>query len=116
MVGIFLGWIGVIIVALLPPGSPMTLEELEKKRAVSSPEWYEKKRGELFAARIHRQCPFCKEDMRRDASVCPHCRHESQPWTLHEGNWWVKADGNWHRLDEIENKWVPAETPTEAGV
>ena len=29
----------------------------------------------------HRECPHCKEPMRRDAAVCPHCRHESAAWT-----------------------------------
>jgi predicted amidophosphoribosyltransferase len=27
-----------------------------------------------------RECPACKEKMRRDASICPHCRTPSQPW------------------------------------
>lgn len=26
----------------------------------------------------YRECPFCKEQMREDASVCPHCRRESK--------------------------------------
>lgn len=51
--------------------------------------------------------------MRRDASVCPHCRHESQAWSHHEGNWWVRVDGTWHRLDEEANTWVAAETVAE---
>lgn len=25
----------------------------------------------------HRECPFCKEKMRREATVCPHCRSNS---------------------------------------
>jgi hypothetical protein len=29
----------------------------------------------------HRECPACKERMRRDASICPHCRTPSEPWT-----------------------------------
>ena len=94
----------------------MTLEKLEKQRSVSNPEWYEKKRAEILGSRTHRQCPFCKEEMRRDASVCPHCRHESAAWTLHEGRWWTEVGGTWYWLDEIENKWMPmpAETTTEA--
>ena len=116
--GFFLSWIGVIIVALLPPAPEMTLEELEKKRKGISPAYYEKKQAELTAKLqselIYRQCPFCKENMRRDASVCPHCRHESEPWTLHEGHWWVKVDEKWHRLDEVANTWIAAETPSES--
>src|SRR4051812_48513801 len=28
----------------------------------------------------YRECPHCKELMRRDASVCPHCQQPSTPW------------------------------------
>lgn len=61
--------------------------------------------GELAATRTHRECPFCKEQMRRDASICPHCRHESPAWTLHEGRWWTKVDGTSYWLDEVANSW-----------
>ena len=54
--GLFLGWLGVLIVAVLPP-SP------EHERAAA-----------IQAAALYRQCPHCKEQMRRDATVCPHCR------------------------------------------
>lgn len=40
-----------------------------------------KKRAEIAAnvepQHAYRECPFCKESMRADAIVCPHCRHES---------------------------------------
>jgi hypothetical protein len=52
---------------------------------------------------MHRECPFCMEPMRRDASVCPHCRHPSDPWRLHDGHWWRQVDGSWvyvHFLEE----------------
>jgi hypothetical protein len=110
--GFFLGWIGVIVVALLPAKPEMTLEELERRRQTSSPQWYEKKKAELLAAQTHRECPYCKEEMRRDASVCPHCRHESPAWTLHEGHWWSKVDGVWYRLDELTNSWERVEETT----
>lgn len=45
--GLFLGWLGVVIVAMLPP---------------------------IANTETHHECPHCKERMRRDASVCPHCR------------------------------------------
>jgi hypothetical protein len=106
--GFCLGWLGVIIVALLPPRPPMTLEELERKRSVSSPQWYEQNKAELLAARTHRECPFCKEEMRRDASVCPHCRNESPAWTQHEERWWANVEGTWYWLDESSNSWQPA--------
>lgn len=47
--GLLLGWIGVIIVAVLPP---------------------------VTNSVTHCECPHCKERMRRDASVCPHCQRE----------------------------------------
>lgn len=115
--GFFLGWIGVIIVALLPPSSAMTLEDLEKKRNVVSPQYYEKKRAELVAAlstRTHRECPHCKEQMRRDASVCPHCQRDSTAWTFHEGRWRTNEGGTWYWLDEESNTWQRSEQPTTA--
>jgi RNA polymerase subunit RPABC4/transcription elongation factor Spt4 len=36
-----------------------------------------------------RECPHCKEAMRRDASVCPHCRRDSDAW-----RYWVVAGRN----------------------
>jgi hypothetical protein len=33
----------------------------------------------VWAPPTHRQCPHCKEAMRLEASVCPHCRLESDP-------------------------------------
>jgi len=49
--GLFLGWIGVIILAFLPP-----------------------RKGDKFV-----ECPFCKEPIRRDALVCAHCQREVRP-------------------------------------
>lgn len=48
--GIMLGWVGVLVLALLPAKGP---------------------------GRGQRECPYCKEGMRVDATVCPHCRHTS---------------------------------------
>ena len=109
--GLFLGWLGVIILVLLTPGKPLTLERLEAKKGVTDAKYYEKKKAELFAAQTHRECPHCKEEMRRDASVCPHCQRESQAWTQNEGYWWRPAeDGSgWLYLDELSGEWrVPA--------
>lgn len=47
--GLFLGWLGVIIVAILPP---------------------------VRSSATHRECPHCKETMRIDATVCPHCQRD----------------------------------------
>jgi hypothetical protein len=58
------------------------------------------------ATPLYRECPHCKEQMRRDAAVCPHCRMESPPWHLHDGVWWVQSkDGTWHYLDEATGEW-----------
>ena len=55
-----------------------------------------------------RECPFCKSNIRADASVCAHCQRESQPWVFHEGHWWVKdARGTDWWLDERARNWKP---------
>ena len=111
--GLLLGPIGVLIVALLPPRPDLTLEELEHHRPHMSNERYERTRTALTSGLAYRECPFCKEDMRRDASVCPHCRRPSPAWTLHEGHWWTDVDGVWYRLDELTNSWVQNDDPLE---
>jgi hypothetical protein len=53
-----------------------------------------------------RECPYCKEPMRRDASVCPHCRRESPASVMHEGRWRTKDEnGSDVWLDEGEGRW-----------
>jgi hypothetical protein len=52
--GLFLGWIGVFILAVLPA---------------------------LVDKSVYGECPWCKEDMRLDASVCPHCQRDVTPAT-----------------------------------
>jgi Na+/melibiose symporter-like transporter len=49
--GIFLGWIGVIILAFLPPRT-----------------------GDKYV-----ECPFCKQSIRREALVCTHCLRDVRP-------------------------------------
>jgi hypothetical protein len=72
----------------------------------------------LPRAQLYRECPHCKEPMRRDASVCPHCRNESSPWRFHDGRWWFREseDAPWEWLDESRNEWValqPVAPPAE---
>jgi hypothetical protein len=68
-----------------------------------------------------RECPFCRQSIRRDASVCAHCRRESEPWVLHEGFWWTKGtDGNQYWLNERTMAWerhqaLSAERPSQTG-
>jgi uncharacterized paraquat-inducible protein A len=53
------------------------------------------------AAQLHRECPHCKESMRCDASVCPHCRRESPAWRYSDGQWWPPPpDGTQVQLEE----------------
>jgi hypothetical protein len=61
-------------------------------------------------AQAYRECPHCKESMRRDASVCPHCRTESAAWRWHEGRWCFRGDEQkpWQWLDEQSGTWVTA--------
>lgn len=83
--GIFLGWLGVLILAVLPSLPEKTaaekLAQLERAQAsLKTPDYARRKaelEAELAAEDSHRECPFCKEPMRKDATVCPHCRHES---------------------------------------
>ena len=49
--GLLLGWLGVLILAVLPPRPDPMIGE----------------------------CPHCREDMRVDASVCPHCHRDVTP-------------------------------------
>ena len=64
---------------------------------------------------MYRECPHCKEPMRRDASVCPHCRERSIPWRFHEGLWWYRASEQepWRWLDVTNAAWVQLEQPTQ---
>ena len=57
---------------------------------------------------MYRTCPHCKEPMRRDAGVCPHCRNHSAAWTLHGGYWWFRANeqDGWQWLDEPNGRWL----------
>jgi hypothetical protein len=64
-------------------------------------------RRDVLNPQLMRECPSCKEMMRRDASVCPHCRRESTPWIFHEGRWWVSdPSGKQYWLNEKNNDWV----------
>ena len=111
--GALLGWLGVIIVALLPPRPEPTLADLERKKRNFKPEVYKQLEAE-FAAKATRPCPACKEDMKREARICPHCRSESPPWRYHDERWWVQVSGVWHYLDEATNSWVRFERSPEA--
>ena len=89
----------------------MTLDELEAKKSkdLINPRYYEMKKAELLGARTHRECHHCKEQMRRDASVCVPSLPppDSHPWTQNEGYGWLAQpttaigstsmdSGTWH--------------------
>ena len=74
--------------------------------------------GSPEAAALYRECPHCKEAVRRDAEVCPHCRKESTPWRFHDDHWWYREtpEEPWEWLDEARSVWVahePAAAPGE---
>ncbi len=58
ILGILLGWIGVVIMLIIP-ASP----EAQRREALRSG----------FA------CPYCQEPVRHGASVCPHCQRTLGP-------------------------------------
>ena len=58
LLGIVLGWIGVIIIAVLEPTAEFR-REMDLKDGFP--------------------CPFCMEPVRTGASVCPHCRRDLPP-------------------------------------
>lgn len=59
---------------------------------------------------VVRECPHCKEPMRRDASVCPHCQRESPAWEYRDERWWTssKDGGEEVWFDESIGKWQAA--------
>ena len=91
LLGFFLGIIGVVITLFLKPAQPAAA-----------------------AGKATRECPHCKEPMRTDASVCPHCQRESSPWKLIDGEWWVtNPDGRSFRFNPTTKEWIEAPIPME---
>lgn len=62
-------------------------------------------------ALARRECPACKEWMRGDASICPHCRTPSQPWSFANGRWWIVRNDATYHLDEPSQTWVRSDNP-----
>lgn len=50
-----------------------------------------------------RECPHCREPMRRDASVCPHCQRDSEPWFFEADMWWTEDEDG--RLMWFHEQW-----------
>ncbi len=55
LLGVILGWIGVIIIAVIEPTPDVQRQE---------------------ALRHGFACPFCQEPVRHGATVCPHCQRD----------------------------------------
>jgi uncharacterized integral membrane protein len=81
LLGFFLGWIGVVIAAILSPTPGQT-----------------RRQG------VMRECPHCKEDMKCDAGTCPHCRKESSPWSLRDGHWYRQGESGWQAIEDRTNE------------
>lgn len=61
---------------------------------------------------VTRECPFCKMEIRPDASVCPHCQRESDSWKLNDEHWWAKGEaGGW--IDKGSNAAAAPVTATQ---
>lgn len=100
LLGLLLGPLGLILIALSTP----TPEVLAQRAAAVAAAQPDAKKG------LYRECPHCKEDMRRDAGTCPHCRLQSDAWVFREDHWW--ANGHW--LDEATLTWnAPTGTPAQ---
>lgn len=84
-----------------------------KEAGAAAPNWTSPSSDGVPVA--YRECPHCKEGMRRDASHCPHCRQPSTPWHYHEGRWWLREreDGPWEWLDEQTGEWVTFDPAAE---
>jgi hypothetical protein len=55
---------------------------------------------------MYRECPHCKEQMRRDAGTCPHCREKSSPWIRDAGLWWQEdGENKWYWRNDDESEW-----------
>jgi hypothetical protein len=119
--GFLLGWIGVLVIALLPARPnydelppEQQLQMLERNMSHLSQEQVNAAHAEIVAklqanlATATRECPHCKEAMRRDASVCPHCQRDSEPWKFHDGYWWLERGSTWFWLNEATGEWQPA--------
>jgi hypothetical protein len=110
--GFFLGFIGLIVVVATKPAMSSTNALGTSSPSPRAPSVVPGSGSESIpqVPVAMRECPFCKEDMRRDASVCPHCRRESPAWSYEKGVWWAPNDdgdrmwldpgGQWHSASE----------------
>lgn len=116
--GFLLGLIGLIVVAVTKP-TPASAQALPAGPPAATPAAPAPAgpAGAVANPRAMRECPHCKEGMRRDASVCPHCRRDSEVRRYLEGRWWSPLGTDppvWY--DERTGRWcdvadLPAPKP-----
>jgi RNA polymerase subunit RPABC4/transcription elongation factor Spt4 len=103
VIGLFLGVIGLVIVAVAQPsGARAATQSAAGGVGPAHPQQY----GTSIASRT---CPFCKSEIPPDATVCRFCQRESEPWHFMEGKAWVAVDdaGREHWLNERTREWLP---------
>jgi hypothetical protein len=100
LLGLVLGVIGWVIILLIAPAAGHQASQL----VVAT-------RPLIGGGEMYRECTRCREPMRRDASLCPHCRSEAEPWTFHDGRWWVTRGSGSYWLDPHTQHWVRYEAP-----
>jgi hypothetical protein len=103
--------------AAAPPPAPSIAPPPASSPVAASPVQHASP-SPLSRGQMMRECPSCKEAMRRDASVCPHCRRDSEPWRFWEGRWWAySASGDDVWYDEVFGVWrtPDATSPADRG-
>jgi Short C-terminal domain len=69
-------------------------------------DWVMQQVQSTLASITSRPCPNCRRLMGREANLCPHCDHESRPWTRQGGFWWFPSGaGGWQWFNEMTNAW-----------
>ena len=116
-------WYHIHIQALVSPGWGLQLAAIASIAVAADAVYLALNTPRHGYLQEHRKCPSCKEQMLCEAHVCPHCRRESQPWTLHRGLWWLRQDTGWHYYATADQSWHlfdpsvdQIEPPTESEV
>ncbi|MDQ2960703.1 MAG: hypothetical protein M3R48_06600 [Candidatus Dormibacteraeota bacterium] len=95
LIGALAGIFGLVYVTIASPKTTTTvwnpgaaaIEALNAPRAA-----YTWQPESASPPATHRECPHCREPMRRDASACPHCQRQSVAWRFDGTRWWAPSD------------------------